>query len=112
MEQMQQMRRMTCRASLGHAPPPKIVIEYDPQDVDVFIAMADAIEDAFPSVVVEGNEDGDGRAGAFEIVTSDGTPIFSKLESKRSPDPADVIDRIINRAKLPQEPASDGPMCG
>ncbi|KAJ9527084.1 hypothetical protein QJQ45_025210, partial [Haematococcus lacustris] len=42
---------------LGRAPPSRIVIEYDPADVDRFIAVADLLEDTFPAIIVEGNEE-------------------------------------------------------
>jgi hypothetical protein len=39
--------------------------------------VADAIEAAFPSMVVEGNEgSGSARAGSFEVTTPEGTVIF------------------------------------
>ncbi|KAG2444229.1 hypothetical protein HYH02_009166 [Chlamydomonas schloesseri] len=86
-------------------------IEYDPEHVDAFIAIADAIEEAFPGVVVEGNPEGDGRPGSFEICTEDGVHIYSKLQAKAHPDAEDVVNRIANRAKLgPAAPAED--MCG
>ena len=44
-----------------------INIEFDPKDVDSFIQIADAIEEAFPKVIVNGNEDGPGRPGSFEV---------------------------------------------
>jgi len=61
--------------------------------------VADAIEDAFPSIVVEGNEAGDGRPGSFEISTTDGTSstIFSRLSSKETPEAEDIVSRIVNR---------------
>ena len=88
-------------------------IEYDPDDVDAFIAVADAIEAAFPSVVVEGNEGQDGRPGSFEVTTEDGLQVYSRLYSKARPDPEDVIARIVNRTNFEaggQKPAED--MCG
>ncbi|PNW85763.1 hypothetical protein CHLRE_03g206452v5 [Chlamydomonas reinhardtii] len=73
--------------------------------------MADAIEEAFPGVVVEGNPEGDGRPGSFEITTEDGVHIYSKLQAKTHPAEEDVVNRIANRAKLgPAAPAED--MCG
>lgn len=88
-------------------------MEYDPAYVDEFIALADAIEAAFPSVLVEGNEQEDGRAGSFEISTSDGVHIFSRLQSAAMPDADAVINRIANRARLRQGAgAGDGPACG
>lgn len=47
----------------------RVVIEYDPLYVDKFIAIADALEEHDPDVMVEGNAEGDSaaRKGAFEI---------------------------------------------
>lgn len=87
-------------------------MEYDPADVDSFIAVADAIEEAFPGVVVEGNEKEDGRPGSFEIQTSEGIAIFSRLRDKALPDPEVIISRIANRANLPSNDAAGGPTCG
>lgn len=38
-------------------------MDYDPAAVDSFIQLADAIEDTFPGVVVQGNE----KEGAFNV---------------------------------------------
>ncbi|KXZ53459.1 hypothetical protein GPECTOR_7g909 [Gonium pectorale] len=73
--------------------------------------MADAIEAAFTGVVVEGNLEGDGRPGSFEISTDDGIRIFSKLDSKLDPNEDDVLMRIANRAQLGQGGKVDD-MCG
>ncbi|KAF5841502.1 hypothetical protein DUNSADRAFT_12669 [Dunaliella salina] len=70
----------------------------------MYIKVADAIEEAFPSVVVEGNEAGDGRPGSFEVSTPDGASspvLFSKLDTKQVPDVEDVISRIVNRNRGP-----------
>jgi len=99
--QGQQLRFMACSAGLGRPPPNVITIEYDPNDLEVFIKVADAIEAAFPSVVVNGNEDKDGRPGAFEIQTDDGVVIYSRLVDKASlPSPDNVISLITNRSNL------------
>ncbi len=89
-----------------------VYIEYDPDDVDAFIAMADAIEEAFPGVAVEGNESGDGRPGSFEVRTEDGIHIYSKLQSKSHPDADLVVSRIANRANLPKDGGTTEDMCG
>lgn len=34
----------------------QLLMEYNPEDVDRFIEVADAVEDAFPGLVVEGIE--------------------------------------------------------
>lgn len=80
--------------------------------MEAYIELADAIEAAFPSVVVEGNEEGDGRAGAFEVSTSDGHQVHSRLQGQKLPDPEDLIQTIANRARLSKEQPTDGPTCG
>lgn len=106
---------MACSAGLGRAPPKKVSIEFDPEDVEDFIKLADAIEAAFPSVIVEGNEAGDGRRGSFEIQTEDGISIWSRLALATSHPPGtqDVIDRIANRANLSRtSDEANKPFCG
>lgn len=107
------VRACVCVRSLGKAPPERIIIEYDPKDVETYIEIADAIEAAFPSVIVEGNETGDGREGSFEVLTSDGYAVYSKLQKQSFPDPDLLVELIATRsARKPGEGASDGPVCG
>lgn len=88
------------------------MIEYDPEDVELFIQVADAVEAAFPGVIVEGNEDGDGRPGSFEVVSSDGAAVFSRLASgKRQVDPEDIVARISMRSRLPRAESKEA-TCG
>lgn len=70
-----------------------------------FIALADAIEAAFPNVVVEGNPTGPGRPGAFEVTLPDGAVLFSKLSSGGWPEAGSVVDAIGSSAAcgLPQQ---------
>jgi selT/selW/selH-like putative selenoprotein len=70
-----------------------------------FIALADAIEAAFPNVVVEGNPTGPGRPGAFEVTLPDGAVLFSKLSSGGWPEAGSVVDAIGGSAAcgLPQQ---------
>ena len=69
-------------------------VEYDPAEVDRFIELADAIEDAFPSIIVEGNEGEEGRPGSFEVCTEDGRCVFSRLGSGVWPEVGDLLVRI------------------
>jgi hypothetical protein len=55
----------------------QIMVEYDSAEVDRFIDAADAIEDAFPGIIVDGVEVED-RPGAFKIFLEDGTEIFKR----------------------------------
>ncbi|GAX85410.1 hypothetical protein CEUSTIGMA_g12826.t1 [Chlamydomonas eustigma] len=110
----QQVRGMACSAGLGRAPPKVINIEFDPKDVEAFIAVADAIEAAFPKVIVNGNEEEDGRPGSFEVSTEDGVNIFSRISTGLSPKAQDIIEKIVNRAKLTEgdEDLTNKPFCG
>ena len=53
------------------------MVEYDPAEVDKFIEAADAIEDAFRGVIVDGIEVED-HPGAFTVFLEDGTTIFKR----------------------------------
>ena len=104
---LQSTRPFACRSGLDRPPPKTVNIEYDPEDVDTFIAVADAIEGTFPSIVVEGNQQAEGRPGSFEVLTSDGIHIFSRLKSSKAPKPEDIVTRILNRTDLPSKKADE-----
>lgn len=91
--------------TLGGPTPDIVNVEYDEEEVDRFIALADAIEAAFPNVVVEGNPSGPGRPGAFEVTLPDGAVLFSKLSSGGWPEAGSVVDAIGGSAAcgLPQQ---------
>jgi selT/selW/selH-like putative selenoprotein len=76
---------------LGGPPPDRLFIEYDPDDLEKFIALADGIEEELPGVIVEGNVSGDGRPTSFEVTIPDGTVVFSKLEQGRLP----TVDELV-----------------
>jgi len=60
-----------------------------------FIALADAIEAAFPNLIVEGNPGGSGRAGSFEVTNAaSGDLLFSKLSGGGWPDPDAVVEAL------------------
>jgi selT/selW/selH-like putative selenoprotein len=59
-----------------------------------FIALADAIEEAYPNVVVEGNASGPGRPGSFEVTGTNGAVLFSKLSSGGWPQAEVVVDAL------------------
>jgi len=58
--------------------------------------MADAIEDAYPSLLVEGNPEelGEPREGSFEVSLEDGSLLFSKLKESRFPEEEEVVDLV------------------
>lgn len=45
-------------------------------------------------MVVEGNPSGPGRTGAFEVVGTNGTILFSRLGSDSWPEAESVVDAI------------------
>jgi selT/selW/selH-like putative selenoprotein len=63
-----------------------------------FIALADAIEAAFPNVVVEGNPDGPGRPGSFEVKGAAGQLLFTRLGSGGWPQPEVLVESIAAAA--------------
>ncbi len=83
----------------NHTPPHRHLTAHSPPGR--FIALADAIEEAFPDLLVEGNPGGDeeGRPGAFEVTSEDGTPLFSRLSSGQYPDPAGLVRAIAGSYK-------------
>lgn len=80
-----------------------MIIEYDPDEVDRFISLADAIEDVYPEIMVDGNPDEiEPRDGSFEITLEDGTVLFSKLGGDSFPSVSDVIAQVeAARLKVP-----------
>lgn len=88
-------RSFACRWDA--ATPQTVVVEYDPADLEMFITMADALEIAFPSIIIEGNE---GAAGAFEVSTG-GSPLFSRLALGKVPDMKMLIESITNHIAAP-----------
>jgi len=61
--------------------------------VDHYIKVADALEEALPDVVVEGNEELESppAPGAFEVRTETGEVLFSKLKEGRLPTPDELL---------------------
>ncbi|GBF97736.1 hypothetical protein Rsub_10900 [Raphidocelis subcapitata] len=85
-------RHYRCCPGLDGQPPDRVNIEFDPEDVDTYIAIADAIEEAFPNIVVDGNAESDGRPGSFEVVGATGTVLFSRLAAVgASPQAAAIV---------------------
>ena len=70
---------------------------YDPADVDHFIALADAIEDAHPSMMVEGTEleaGGGGSGTTFEVKSAEGHFLFSGRQQGRLPGAEELLSII------------------
>ena len=75
-------------------------VEFEQSGVDTFIQLADILEDAFPTVMVQETEDGgEPRDGSFEVSHEDGTVLFSKLASGRMPRLEEVLEALENKMK-------------
>lgn len=74
----------------------QIVVEYDPADVDFFISIADAIEDRYPGLMVEGEEKESSSADSplFEVRAEDGRELFSARQKGHLPDSDEVLDLL------------------
>lgn len=68
--------------------------------MDRFIEFADAIEDIFPELMVDGNPEGTmPKTGAFEVSLENGEILFSKLQEERFPSEDEVLEAIKNSIK-------------
>lgn len=75
-----------------------MTVEFDPDDVEAFIALADRIEEEFPTVAVEGNPSGvEPRPKTFEVHlgTLEGDKVYSRLSSKKMPSFEEVREALI-----------------
>ena len=72
---------------------------YDPEDVDLFIAVADAIEEAFPAMIVEGEEMDGGKSQRFVITSDDGRILFERADAHDIVEPAIMVEILINDIK-------------
>ena len=86
-------------AAASTRPPTEVRVEFGKQGVDVFIQLADVVEEAFPSVAVTEREDAAPREGAFEVTHEDGTELFSKLKHGRPPRVEEVLEAIERKFK-------------
>lgn len=79
-------------------PPTKVVVEYSPADVDAFIAFADAVEEEFQGIIVDGVEV-DGPPHSFDVKMEDGQLVFSRMAESSSsssslPEYSDLFARL------------------
>ncbi len=75
----------------------QVIVEYNPADVDRFIEIADAIEERYPSLMVDGQEIEEDTADGdltFEVKAQDGHSLFSARQTKRFPDSAEILVAI------------------
>ncbi|KAI7840099.1 hypothetical protein COHA_006140 [Chlorella ohadii] len=61
-----------------------VLVEYAPAEVDAFIAFADAVEEEFEGIMVDGVEVPD-RPHAFDIRLEDGQTIYSRAQEAAAP---------------------------
>ncbi len=101
--------------SLSHPPPSsnntkQVWVSYAPADVDAFIAAADAVEEAFPGVLVEGEEAEEGAGGegassasAFEVRLADGERVFARAAGvvAAADEPAAVVAALRGAGARP-----------
>ena len=64
----------------------QVTIRYPPDAVDSFIEVADAVEDRFPDLQVDGEETEDLKDGTFEVLANDGRILLSAAEEKFNPE--------------------------
>lgn len=76
------------------------MVRYDPDEVDRFIEVADSVEDAFPKIMVDGEEaEGASGSGMFEVLDDEGQVLYSaSQQGGRFPD-ADEIVMLLQRRK-------------
>ena len=88
-------------------------VEFEQSGVDTFIQLADILEDAFPTVMVQETEDGgEPRDGSFEVSHEDGTVLFSKLAQGRMPRLEEVLEALENKMKADGVNPFANPKCG
>ncbi len=80
----------------------QVVVEYDSAETDHFIELADAIEDRFPGVAVDGHEKDDGPKGFFRIRAANGDVLFVTEDSSAKPDPEAVVSILEGSWVLPR----------
>ena len=73
----------------------QVTVQYHPDDVDSFIQLADAFEDAYPNLQVVGVEDDKAKLGQVAIKTTEGQLLrtLRAEETLSEADMAAIIDR-------------------
>eukprot|EP00798_Chlamydomonas_sp_ICE-L_P008124 gene8125-1371_t len=85
---------------------PRVQIEYDPCHIDEYLEIVEHIEEQLPHILVEGNLGlPDGRPGSFEIVTEDGSCVYSRLAEPSSKlVPQNVVEALAEVIPVVEEP--------
>lgn len=64
----------------------QVTIRYGPDAVDGFIEIADAVEERFPDLQVDGDEAEELTDGAFEVLADDGRVLQSASKEEFIPE--------------------------
>ena len=80
----------------------QVVVEYDSAETDHFIALADAIEEHFPGVAVDGHEKEDSPKGFFRIRAASGNVLYVSEDSSVKPDPEEVVSILEEAGYSPE----------
>ena len=80
----------------------QVVVEYDSAETDHFIELADAIEERFPGVAVDGVEKEDIPKGFFRIRAANGDILFVSEDSNIKPDPGAVVSILEEAGYSPE----------
>jgi hypothetical protein len=87
----------------------QVLVHYHPSEVDRFISLADAIEDAHPDLMCEGVEV-EGDASAFEVILGEeeGDTLFSrKALGGRFPTPEEVVEMVATAMQQQAQQAAE-----
>jgi len=74
-------------------PPDKVVVTYGQDEVNQFIDLADAIEEEFPELQVEGVEIEKDQQG-FSIKTEDGKIVAERKSAGPFPEASTIIESL------------------
>ena len=80
----------------------QVVVEYDSEETDHFIELADAIEERFPGVAVDGHEKEQCPKGFFRIRAGNGDILFATEEGGDKPDPEEIVSLLERSGYSPE----------
>ena len=80
----------------------QVVVEYDSEETDHFIELADAIEERFPGVAVDGHEKEQCPKGFFRIRAGNGDILFATEEGGAKPDPEEIVSLLERSGYSPE----------
>ena len=71
----------------------QVIVTYGQDHVNEFIDLADAIEDAFPELLVEGAEVEHNSQG-FSVKTEEGTVVIEQKAGEALPEAASIVESL------------------